>query len=97
MRGSVSQLQIINILDCLNVVSTVVEQRQLTETRPQRRLEDIPSVLDGITIGNPVAIKHRNGRLKHSQFLEKKLNNDFGVEVEIVSVFLERNLSQRSG
>ena len=44
-----------------------------------------------------VAVKRRDRQLGDAQFFQHELNDDFGIEMEIVRVLLERNLRQRRG
>ncbi len=63
--------------------------------RSDRRFKNVPRVLQAIYVANLVAIKCRDGELNDPQSFQRELNDDLGVEMEIIRVSFKRNLSER--
>src|SRR6185295_15345824 len=73
----------------------IVKQMDSAQPPLNRRAADIPGVLQAVHVTDFATVKCRNRQLGYPQLFENKLNNDLGIEVEIVGVSLERHLSKR--
>src|SRR5438874_7153519 len=95
VRGLVSQFQIVGLLRRIHIELAIEKQTELVETRPERRSENVSCVLETVYVANFVAVERRNGQFDDPHFFPQELNDDLGIELEIVRVFLERDLSER--
>src|SRR5205814_9008270 len=62
-----------------------------------RGFENVPRILNPVHVADFVAIERRDRQFCDAQFPEHKLDDDLSVEMELVRIFLERNLPQSSG
>src|SRR5207244_2599314 len=81
----------------LHVELTGVEKAHLLKACLRDGLDHVPAVLHSIHVTDLVAVIGRDGKLKDPLPGQNELDDDLGVEVEIVRVELERDPSQRIG
>src|ERR1700730_18983717 len=94
MRRSKAELQIVDFFHRLHIKSSIVKKVKTAEPRPNCRFKNIPGILEPIHVTDFVAVKCRDRHLDDAKFLQYQLNDDFGVEMEIVRIFLKRNLTE---
>ena len=81
----------------VHVELAIVEKMDAAQARLDRGFENVPRVPQPVHVADFVPVKGRDRQFHDPQFLEDKLNDDLGVEMEIVRVFLERNLREGRG
>ena len=81
----------------VHIELAVVEQLDSAETRLDGRAHHIPGVTQSVHVTDLTAIESGNGQLGDAPLFQDKLNDDLGVEMEIVGVFLEGQLGQCLG
>src|SRR6266576_2068615 len=96
VRRFVSELQIVGFLRRVDVELPVEKQIYLMEARAEHCSKNVCRVFQSIHVADFVAIKRRDRELDDLQFFQHELNDDLGVEMEIVRVALKRNLKKRA-
>src|SRR5450432_4686256 len=81
----------------MQIESSVEEQVHLVKPRAQHRLNDVPGVFQPAHMTDLVAVICGDRQFCDAQPFQDKLDDDFGVEMEIIRVFFEWNLRQRLG
>src|SRR5436305_1199781 len=81
----------------MNIELAIEKEIHLMQTNPRHRLENVPGIFESVDVTDLGTVIRRYRKLGDSQVLQHQLNDDFGVEVEIVGVSLKRNLGQRCG
>ena len=81
----------------VDVELPIVKKMDAAEAGFDRGFENVPRVFHPVHVADFVAVKRRDRQFRDAQFPEHELDDDLGVEMEIVRVFLERNLRQRGG
>ncbi len=95
MRGRVIELEFVGAARGIHVELAVVKQVHLVDTGAEHRLENVPRVFDAIDAADLVAVVGGDGQFADAQPGQHELDDDLGVEMEIVGVALERNLFER--
>src|SRR5882724_4218646 len=96
VRGFVSELQIVGFLRRIDVELPVEKQIHLMTARAEHCSKNVCRVFQSIHVADFAAVKCRDRQLDDPQFLQHELNDDLGVEMEIVRVALKRNLNKRA-
>src|SRR2546423_14433015 len=81
----------------MHVEPPIVEQMNAAQPRLRRGFYDVPGVLHSVDVANLVAVEGRDRQLGDAQFFQDELNDDLGVEMKVVRVFLKRHLGERGG
>src|SRR5687767_5581035 len=81
----------------IDVKLPIVKEMDAAQPSFHRGFEYVPRVFHPIHVADFVAVESRDRQFRDAQFSENKLDDDLGVEMEIVGVLLEWNLSQGRG
>ncbi len=95
MRAQVSELRL--VVDVvrgrrLAVEAAIVEEPHPLGARHQHRSHHVPRVLEAVHVADLVAVIGGDGQLLDAEAGEEELDDDLGVEVEVVGVEGEGDL-----
>ena len=96
LRGRKAQLVAMRGGLRIDVELPIVKKMDSAQTGFDRRFENVPCVLHSVHVADLVAVVCRNRQLGDPEFLEYKLNDDLGVEMELACVFFEWDLGESS-
>src|SRR5579864_3490741 len=77
-----------------NVEITLVEHAEILGAAEQGGAEHVASVFDALHVADLIAVIDGNGQLLQAQAGAQELDEDFGVEMIVVGVALERQAGQ---
>ena len=86
VRTGIAQLERVMLVGLLVIETAIIQQAHRRDARPQRGEQDECAVAPAVDVRDLVAVERRHGNLGNALLRAQHLDNDVGVEVEIVGI-----------